>query len=226
MKEICSCGAPFRDYDNRCLRCKKQIDVKRAEKLAFHRRIGEIKPCRCSEEDRKQSGTRETLVDGLEFCNKCDLRVNGPEIEEPEVAKAREEAQQKEEEARIRETRRSREMERIIQEAKNGNAIYLYKSIYMSIDSLSAVAGDKSTLSIFSDAKVKEAGAQGWKVVEAIPRTMGEGLQNYEGFGKSWAGGIGGSVIGAYVLMEFAINSANAETCKSLIRECVSEYIN
>lgn len=221
----CTCGTPFRDYDDRCLRCKKQIDPKRAEKLPYHRQVTEIKPCKCSEEIQKELGTRSTSVTELELCNKCDLRVGGPDIEEPDVTKAREEELRRDSQAKALVARRTAEVQRIKSEAKSGNVIYLYKSIYMSIDSISAVAGDQSTLAVFSDKQVKEAGAQGWRVVEAIPRTMGEALQNYEGFGKAWAGGIGGSVIGAYVLMEFTVTSANADSSEVWIRESVEDYI-
>lgn len=225
MANPCTCGAPFRDYDNMCLRCRKQIDPKRAEKLSFHRSINEIKPCRCSEDSRKEFGIRSTLFEELALCSKCDLRVGGPEIEEPEVVKSREDSLRRESEAKALEERRLAEVERIVKEAKSGNAIYLYKSIYMSVDSLSAVAGDQSTLAVFSDKRVKEAGVQGWRVIEAIPRTMGEALQNYEGFGKTWAGGIGGSVIGSYILMEFVVTSTNADSAQVLIRETVEDYI-
>ena len=54
---------------------------------------------------------------------------------------------------------------------------------------------------------------------------MGEALQNYEGFGKAWAGGIGGSVIGAYVLMEFTVTSTNADSSEVWIKESVEDYI-
>ena len=131
----CACGAPFRDYDNRCLRCKKPIDPNRAEKLPFHRIISEIRPCKCSEETRQERGVRGTSVAELFFCNVCDLRVGGPEIEEPDVTKAKEEAKKKEAEAKALQERRTHEIERIIKAAKSGESIYLYKSVYMSINS-------------------------------------------------------------------------------------------
>lgn len=95
----CTCGALFCDSDDRCLRCKKLIDSKRAEKLTYHRQIIDIKPSRCPEETRFESGIRSTLVAELELCNNCALRVGGPEIEEPGVVKAREDAFRKEAEA-------------------------------------------------------------------------------------------------------------------------------
>ena len=147
----CTCGALFCDSDDRCLRCKKLIDSKRAEKLTYHRQIIDIKPCRCPEETRFESGIRSTLVAELELCNNCDLRVGGPEIEEPGVVKAREDAFRKEGEA--------------------------------------------------------------------------EALQNYESFGRAWAGGVGYSVIGTYVLMEFEVNFRNANASEIHIRQSVEDYI-
>lgn len=221
----CTCGAPFRDYDNRCLRCKRQIDPDRAERLPFHRLISEIKPCRCTEESREESGVRATVMAELIFCNSCDLRVGGPEIEEPDVTKAREEAKKKEAEAKDLEDRRTKEVARIIDEAIGGKTVYLYKSVYMSINSENTLGTERDQIAPFFDLNVKRAGALGWKVVEAVPRTLGQALQNYEGFGKAWAGAIGGSVIGAYVLMEYAVNPGNAKSSISLIRESVEGYL-
>jgi hypothetical protein len=221
----CTCGTPFRDYDNRCLRCKKQIEPNRAEKLPFHRLISEIKPCKCSVDNREQKGVRATSVAELILCNDCDLRVGGPEIEELEVKVAREQSLRKAEEAKALEERITKEVERITSEAKSGKDIYLYRSVYVSIDSQNVLGNSQTSIAPFNDVNVKQAGAQGWKVVEAIPRTLGEALQNYEGFGKAWEGAIGGSVIGAYVLMEYKVTSMNAESAEVLIRENVENYL-
>jgi hypothetical protein len=95
----------------------------------------------------------------------------------------------------------------------------------VSVDSFNNFGGKISSVAAFNDLQVKAAGAQGWRVVEAIPRTSGETLENFEGFGKAWAGGIGGSVVGAYVLMEFVVTASNAEASSELIRETVSQYL-
>lgn len=222
----CTCGTPFRDYDNRCLRCKKQIEPNRAEKLPFHRLISEIKPCKCSVDSREQNGVRATSVAELILCNSCDLRVGGPEIEELEVKEVREQSLRKAEEAKALEARITKEVERITSEAKSGKDIYLYRSVYVSIDSQNVLGNSQTSIAPFNDVNIKQAGAQGWKVVEAIPRTLGEALQNYEGFGKAWAGAIGGSVIGAYVLMEYVVTARNVDSSHVWIKESVEAYIN
>ena len=100
----------------------------------------------------------------------------------------------------------------MITDAKSGSPVYPYRSIYVSVDSFNNFGGKISSVAAF-------------RVVEAIPRTSGETLENFEGFGKAWAGGIGGSVVGAYVLMEFVVTASNAEASSELIRETVSQYL-
>lgn len=220
----CACGSPFRDYDNRCLRCKKQIDPLRAEKLAFHRKVGEIPICKCSEKSRESWGKRETSIEGLELCNFCDCRFDGI-IDEPEDLAAKQEAAKREADAKLLKQKIDLEVQRVISEAQNGKTIFLYRSHYVSVDSFNNFGGQISHLAPFNDLEIKIAGVQGWRVIEAIPRTSGETLQNYEGFGKAWAGGIGGTVIGAYVLMEYAVTSSNVNSSEELIRETLSQYV-
>ena len=224
LPEPCACGTPFRDYDNRCLRCKKPIEEKRAEKIAFHRKVSEIPICKCSDKSKESWGARSTSIDGLELCNFCDSRFGG-EVEEPEDVSAKEEIAKREAAAKALKQKIESEINRIINEARGGKTIYLYRSHYVSVDSFNNFGGQISNLAPFNDLEIKFAGAQGWRVIEAIPRTSGETLQNYEGFGKAWAGGIGGTVIGAYVLMEFAVTASNVDASEDLIRQTVSQYL-
>ena len=220
----CSCGSPFRDYDDRCLRCKKMIDQKRASALPFHRKISEIPICKCSTTTLESWGKRKTTIEELELCNFCDSRF-GDEVEDVEDLAARELAAEREKAAILHSKRLDQEILRVMTNAKNGTPVYLYRSLYVSVDSFNNFGGRISTVAAFDDLQVKAAGAQGWRVVEAIPRTSGETLENFEGFGKAWAGGIGGSVVGAYVLMEFVVTASNAEASAELIRETVSQYL-
>lgn len=224
LETPCTCGSPFRDYDDRCLRCKKQIDPQRAEKLSFHRKVSEIPICKCSETSKESWGKRSTSIEGLELCNFCDSRFGG-EVEEPEDAAAKEEIARREAADKALKQKIENEVKRIISDARGGKTIYLYRSHYVSVDSFNNFGGQISTLVPFNDLEIKFAGAQGWRVVEAIPRTSGETLQNYEGFGKAWAGGIGGTVVGAYVLMEYSLTATNVDTSEELIRQTVSQYL-
>lgn len=71
----CSCGNPWRDFDDRCFRCKRSIQTKRAELLPFHREIEELATCTCSEVVSKNWGSRITNIDGVFLCNFCDSRT-------------------------------------------------------------------------------------------------------------------------------------------------------
>lgn len=56
-----------------------------------------------------------------------------------------------------------------------------------------------------------------------VPRTSGSALENYEGFGKAWAGGIGGNIIGSYIMMEYELNRENLESSKELLVDTIKE---
>lgn len=98
LSEPCACGNHFCDYDNRCLRCKKAIEAKRAQNLAFHRKVSEIPICKCPEITLESWGRRITSIEELELCNFCDGRF-GVEVQDIEDTAAKELAAQKEEQA-------------------------------------------------------------------------------------------------------------------------------
>lgn len=222
---LCSCGTPFRDFDNQCLRCKKTIDPKRAENLEFHRTVAEAGNCSCSETSRESWGGRETLIEGLFLCNFCDKNLGGP-VEDPKENLAKEAIARQEAAKKVLEERVNQEFQRIVSDTQNGKSVYLYRSFYVSVDSFNDFGGNISQMAPFNDSEVKMAGTRGWRAIEAIPRTAGSTLQNYEGFGKAWAGGIGGTVVGAYVLMEFVVTPQNVDASRDLILETVRHYIN
>lgn len=76
----CSCGTPWRDFDDRCFRCKRSILTKRAELLPFHRELEELAPCACSETISKNWGSRKTNIDGVFLCNFCDAQAESLNI--------------------------------------------------------------------------------------------------------------------------------------------------
>jgi hypothetical protein len=69
----CSCGIPFRDIDNRCLRCTGEIPEARAGKLDFYRDLKEIAPCKCDQTVLASSGSRRTSLENIFLCNSCNL---------------------------------------------------------------------------------------------------------------------------------------------------------
>lgn len=73
MSKACSCGIPFRDLDNRCLRCSGEIPEARAKKLDFYRDLKEITPCMCDQTVRASSGSRRTSLENVFLCNSCNL---------------------------------------------------------------------------------------------------------------------------------------------------------
>ena len=101
------------------------------------------------------------------------------------------------------------EIEDLRDRVSKGKNVKLYWSFYISVDSQMELANSVTKLSPFDDSAVKIAGMKGWNVVGVVPKTSGSALQNYEGFGKTWAGGIGGNVVGAYVMMELTVNQEN-----------------
>lgn len=216
----CKCGTPWRDFDNRCLRCKKTIEDNRANSLEFHRKLSEIAPCKCSDTSIENWGKRTTLVEGLLLCNFCDLKI-GNFVDEAQQKAAKEEMVRQKAHQEAFEAKIMQEVSRIVEEAKSGKSIYLYRSVYVSVDSFTDFGGQISQLAPFNDVDVRIAGLNGWRVISSIPKTAGSTLQNYEGFGKAWAGGIGGTVVGAYVIMEYEINAKNVQSSRDLIEQSV-----
>ena len=116
------------------------------------------------------------------------------------------------------------EYKRIIHDVKAGFNCFLYNSYYVSVDGI--LAGGNFESNVYDDVNVKLAGLEGWKVVGIIPHTFGELLTNTQGYNKIWAGGTGGNVVGAYVLMELALNPSNVEKHDEEISEYLQRTIN
>ena len=62
-------------------------------------------------------------------------------------------------------------------------------------------------------------------MVGLVPRTFGTLLQNTSGMSSVWAGGVGGIVSGAYVLMELELTPSNVDTLSSEIEEYLQETV-
>lgn len=118
----------------------------------------------------------------------------------------------------------SEEHARILSDVKKGIPCYLYNTYYVPVDGV--VAGSDFKNQAYNDSSVRLAGLEGWKVVGVIPHTYGELLMNKEGFNNIWAGGSGGNVVGAYVLMELSLNQINVEKVEQDILEYLQRTIN
>lgn len=125
--------------------------------------------------------------------------------------------------AEERAERRSRvinsELGKIKSRLKQGRPVFLQNSIYVTINSVVEAGGGVTEFNPFDDSRVAQAGIDGWRVVGVAPRTKGSALQNYEGFAKAWAGGIGGNVVGVYVMMEFELTEGNLQDSMSIVEQ-------
>ena len=81
VTKTCSCGIPFRDIDNRCLRCTGEISEARAGKLDFYRDLKDIEPCKCEPSILATTGTRSTTIESIFLCNACNMIAS--ELQEP-----------------------------------------------------------------------------------------------------------------------------------------------
>ena len=162
-------------------------------------------------------------------CSGCGTKVAMFTKECPACTTERQNAQQQEAAAVQHEREEARqktiedEFERIQVDVKRGLPCFLHTSQYISVDS--EITGTVFPISPYDDSGVRVAGLSGWKVVGTIPHTIGTALQNTEGFNSVWAGGVGGSVIGAYVLLELEITSNNLEMMKEDILEYLEETV-
>lgn len=114
------------------------------------------------------------------------------------------------------------ELAKIKSRLKQGNPVYLHNSFYVTIDSEVEAGGGVTQFNPFDDSRVIQAGLDGWRIVGVAPRTKGSALQNYEGFAKAWAGGIGGNVVGVYVMMEYELTEANLQDSMSIVEHVLT----
>lgn len=115
------------------------------------------------------------------------------------------------------------ERERIRKDVKDGLPCFLYMTRFMSIDS--EIDGLNVDFPILDDSAIREAGLSGWRVRGIVPRTYGAALLNNEGMNKSWGAGVGGAVVGGYVLMELEVTSNNIEKLDEEILEFLEETV-
>lgn len=167
---------------------------------------------KCLNEYTKQFESCPMCGGSLSFFEKPLDPVAARQLEEEELLQERREHSQ---------TVVSEELRRITKEINSGKSIFVYKSFYMSVDSEMDAANQKVQLNPFDDSRVRQAGLFGWRIVGVVPKTSGSALQNYEGFGKAWAGGIGGNVIGAYIMMEYELNGENFDSSLEIVKETI-----
>ena len=92
------------------------------------------------------------------------------------------------------------------QKLVNGEKVYLYKSIYVTVDS----AMNGQTINAYNFAPVVKAGLEGWNIEGIIPKTSGVGLKNVSygsSSGETWGAGIGGLVVAVHVMLSKEIKT-------------------
>ena len=63
---------------------------------------------------------------------------------------------------------------------------------------------------------------EGWEIVGIVPRTIGTALTNQASgstFGETWGAGMGGNVVGVYVLLRFTINVADLDAARPIVND-------
>lgn len=138
---------------------------------------------------------------------------------------------QSQEEAAVREERENarqglirEEHARIIRDVKAGFKCFLHKTEFIPVDS--EITGATFNFGQYDDSSVRLSGLEGWRVVGIISRTFGTLLQNKVDFNSVWAGGTGGNVSGAYVLMELELTAMNVEKLSDEIEEYLQETVS
>lgn len=103
----------------------------------------------------------------------------------------------------------------------SGNFPNLYRWIYLQVDS----EIDEDVVGEFDIAELQLAGLEGWDIVAVIPKTVGVALKNYSTgstVGSSWGGGMGGNVVGVYLLLRKEVTDANDPQTQSDAKRIIS----
>jgi hypothetical protein len=112
---------------------------------------------------------------------------------------------------------------RIHEYVKNGLPCFLYMTHFMSIDS--EIDGLNVDFPTLDDSAIRVAGLSGWRVRGVVPRTYGAALLNSVGMNKEWGAGVGGAVVGGYVLMELEVTAQNIHKIDDEIMEFLGETV-
>jgi hypothetical protein len=95
----------------------------------------------------------------------------------------------------------ARNKESLQKRLATGQKVFAFKSVYIPVDSL---VMDQPVVERFDIEELSDLGLRGWNIVQAIPRTSAIALENQYlmvSSQKVFAGGLGGTVVGVYVLL-------------------------
>lgn len=99
----------------------------------------------------------------------------------------------------------------IVARLKAGERVFLYQKLYLPVDSH---INDETIGGRFSIESLRALGPEGWEVVATVPRTLGLRLENYSvglSTGRTWGGGLGGNVVGVYLILRKELTVRGAE---------------
>jgi hypothetical protein len=107
------------------------------------------------------------------------------------------------------------------QRIEQGEKIFLYSKVYIPVDSK---VGSETFADDFEIGRLKYFGFYGWDVVAVVPKTLGVGLSNeaiHTAY-KTWGGGMGGNVVGVYIILRKEVSSQQPP----LSEEYLNRYFN
>ena len=113
---------------------------------------------------------------------------------------------------------------------ESGKSAFLYQSLFVPVDS---ILNDEHLADEFDLAALRRLGLLGWDVVQAVPRTIGIGLQNRgtdTWLSEAWGGGIGGNVMGVHIILKKTLSASDitdnpADETGEFIRAHLSDFL-
>ncbi|MDR3573592.1 MAG: hypothetical protein P4L50_07015 [Anaerolineaceae bacterium] len=113
---------------------------------------------------------------------------------------------------------------------EGGRPAFLYEKVFLPVDSEIL---DKQFTGEFDVGIIRRLGLLGWEVIQAVPKTKGIGLENVGTqttiFGSMWAGGVGGNVMGVYIILKKPLSAVDitddpADEVGEFIRSHLSDF--
>ncbi len=160
-------------------------------------------------------------------CYECGKGASSPDLDEKwrqkqqyvdEKSRRKHELQQEKERSKreVFQTRINDIKQFMINRLSSGKAVSLHCTRYLPVDSI--LLEEPQFSQNFSVDPLVLLGLNGWEVVGTVPKTLGIGLKNTEismgstiGGGTTWGAGIGGNVIGIYVVLRKALTVESVE---------------
>lgn len=148
-------------------------------------------------------------------CDRCqaELPLFSPAVlctsckEREREKNAQAERQTAAEREQARRERIARRVKQIRSTLETGRSISLFETVYIPVDSIIPQSRNPRDFEIH---RLREMGLWGWEVVGVIPRTEAVTLSNKSYAGDpSWGGGMGGNVIGVYLLLKWVVSQGN-----------------